>query len=50
MPRIVFNELFQGALTTEYFTKGLKPDTVGRLGITPLVKVIVALRELSYGL
>jgi len=50
MPRTVFNALFQGVLTSAYFMKGLKPDACGRLGITPLVKVIVALRELSYGL
>lgn len=50
LPRVVFNALFRGALTSEYFTKGLKPDACGRLGIAPLVKVIAALRELSYGL
>lgn len=51
MPRIVFKKLFNGVLANSaYFRQGLNADCCGRMGITPLVKIIVALRQVSYGL
>jgi hypothetical protein len=35
---------------SEYFQRGLRPDVTGRLGITPLIKEIVALHQLAYGI
>lgn len=35
---------------SEYLRKGLRPDAMGRIGITPLLKVTFALRKLAYGL
>lgn len=51
MPRISFNRILSVCIThSEYMRQGLKPDCTGKMGITPLVKVICALRILSYGI
>lgn len=36
--------------SSEYLRKGLWPDCTGELGISPLLKVICAMRQLSYGI
>jgi hypothetical protein len=51
MPRVVFNRLFEKVVQqSQYFHKGLNPNAVGQTGITPLLKVIVAIRTLAYAL
>jgi hypothetical protein len=51
MPRLVFDTvLTKFVAASEYFRRGLRPDATGRAGITPLIKVIVALRQLAYGI
>ena len=51
MPRSVFNTIFQSVVpSSDYLSKGLRPDATGKLGISPLLKVICGLREMSYGL
>ncbi|PXF46880.1 hypothetical protein BWQ96_03409 [Gracilariopsis chorda] len=35
---------------SDYLCKGLPPDVVGNMYISPLLKVICALRQLSYGI
>lgn len=51
MPRHVFNRVCTSSiLHSEYLSKGMKPDCTGRMGISPLLKVICALRQLSYGI
>jgi Plant transposon protein len=51
MPRLVFDRVLTKVVAaSEYFRRGLRPDATGRLGITPLIKVIVALRQLAYGI
>jgi hypothetical protein len=48
MPRVVFNRLFEKVVQqSEYFRKGLNPNAVGQTGITPLLKVIVAIQTLA---
>jgi hypothetical protein len=49
MPRVVFNRVFENVVQhSEYFRKGLNPNAVGQTGISPLLKVIVAIRTLAY--
>jgi Plant transposon protein len=51
MPRVVFNRVFENVVRqSEYFRKGLNPNAVGQTGISPLLKVIVAIRTLAYAL
>lgn len=51
MPRRVFNRVCATAIAnSEYLRKGLRPNCAGRIGISPLLKVICALRQLSYGI
>lgn len=51
MPRSVFNVIFEKVvLHSAYMRKGLKPDALGRMGISPLVKVMCALRQIAYGI
>eukprot|EP00171_Calliarthron_tuberculosum_P004333 IDg4333t1 len=51
MPRAVFDRIFQVVVQhSAYFRQGLRPDATGRLGISPLIKVITALRQLAYGI
>jgi hypothetical protein len=51
MPRVVFDRVLTKVVAaSEYFQRGLRPDATGRLGITPLIKVIVDLRQLAYGI
>jgi Plant transposon protein len=51
MPRSVFNRVFEGVVrSSPYMRKGLTPDATGKLGISPLMKVIAALKQLAYGI
>lgn len=51
LPRHIFNRVFTGVVSTsEYFTRGLNCNAAGKRGISPLIKVIAALRILSYGI
>lgn len=50
MPRLVFNRvLVEKTAASEYLRKGLKPDVVGKLDISPLLKVICAM-QLSHAI
>ncbi|PXF42407.1 hypothetical protein BWQ96_07848 [Gracilariopsis chorda] len=49
MPRMVYTNILKGALVeSDYFRKLMQPNAVGKLGISPLVKVICALRQISH--
>lgn len=37
-------------MKSDYIRQGLRPDATGRLGISPLLKVICALRQMAYGI
>lgn len=51
MPRTVFYQVMSACIThSDYIRKGLRPNCVGKIGISPLIKVICALRMLSCGL
>ncbi|CDF33411.1 unnamed protein product [Chondrus crispus] len=51
MPRDVFNSVLEVTVAhSEYLRKGLRPDALGRMGISPLLKVICAMYQLSYGI
>lgn len=51
MSRAVFNRVFTAVtLDSDYLCQGLKPDVTGRMGISPLIKFVCALRQLAYGL
>lgn len=51
MPRNIFNKVMETCLAhSPYIIQGLKPDCTGKMGISPLMKVICALRTLSYGI
>lgn len=51
MPRSVFTSvLVKVCNESEYLRQGLKADACGRKGISPLVKVITAMRQLGYGI
>lgn len=39
-----------GIAESAYLRQGLRPDACGHIGITPLLKFLSALRQLSYGL
>lgn len=48
--RALFDRVFTKVVVNEhYFQKGLRPNCVGKLGLTPLQKVAAAIRQLSYG-
>lgn len=49
MPRLIFSRITNAVVShSEYFRRGLKPDATGKTGITPLLKIICALRQISY--
>lgn len=51
MHRTVFNRTTNAVVSHScYFRQGLRPDATGRVGITPILKIICALRQLSYDL
>lgn len=51
MPRFVFNRVLVTVCNgSPYMCQGLRPDATGRKGISPLMKVITALRQLAYGI
>lgn len=51
MPRTVFNKVMTTCLAhSPYIKQGLRPDCTGKFGISPLMKVICALRMLAYGI
>jgi hypothetical protein len=51
MPRLVFDRVLRKVVAaSEYFQSGLQPDVTSRLGITPLIKEIVALHQLALGI
>lgn len=51
MPRRLFNRMCAATVSpSQYLRQGLKPDCTGRMCISPVLKVICALRQLSYGL
>jgi Plant transposon protein len=50
MPRSVFDKACVGVVRdSSYLRRGLKPDAVGKMGASPLQKVVAALRQLSLG-
>ena len=51
MPRNVFNCVLEVTVAnSEYLREGLRADALGKTGISPLLKVICALYQLSYGI
>lgn len=51
MPRTVFNRIFERTVhVSEYLRKGLRPNAVGKFGITPLLKVVCGMRMMAYGI
>jgi len=51
MSRAIFNRVCTAVVAeSAYMRQGLRPDATGKLGITPLLKVICALRQLAYGI
>ncbi|MEM1283721.1 MAG: hypothetical protein AAGG81_09240 [Chlamydiota bacterium] len=49
--RSLFDKVFTIVVTNnEYFQKGLRPNCVGKMGLTPLQKVVAAIRQLCYGI
>lgn len=51
MPRVIFNRVMATCISqSTYIRQGLNPDCTGRIGITPLIKIICALKMISYGL
>lgn len=51
MPRQIFDRACTTSIAhSAYLRKGLKPDCTGRMGITPILKVICTLWQLSYGI
>lgn len=51
MPRTIFNRICALAVShSDYLRQGLRPDCSGIMGISPLLKVICALVQLSYGI
>ena len=55
MPREVFMRIIEACVggdgsDCDFFRRGLRKDAIGKTGISPLVKVIAAHRQLSYGI
>lgn len=51
MQRMLFNRIGTCGVThSKYLQKGLRPDCVGRIGMSPSLKVICAFHQLSNGL
>jgi hypothetical protein len=50
MPRVCFGMIFAVVVADcSFFRRGLEPDATGKLGATPLQKVVAAMRHLSLG-
>lgn len=51
MPRSVFNIIFTKIVSTSsFFSIGLEADCTGKRGLSPLQKIVAAIRQLCYGL
>ncbi|PXF45440.1 hypothetical protein BWQ96_04738 [Gracilariopsis chorda] len=51
MSRRVFSRIFAAVVNeSDYIRKGLRSDAVGKMAILPLLEVVCALRQLSYGI
>ena len=49
IPREIFNTVFQSvAIVSDYLRQFMKPNCVGKLGASPLQKVVAAFRQLAY--
>lgn len=51
MPRLLFNRVCTTVvLHSSFLRRGMRPDATWRMGISPLLKVIIAIRMLAYAL